>query len=912
MVVWGIYPSLSKNVGVPIEQRLQDIAAAIIAKENAISEAAVDLLNDNENDENDDKGKPKRKSRHADLRTTRRGPGGSELLRYANILCDFGFVSEYRKYIEAKHTVDLLAAYLQLMYAPVRSALDVESAAKERLQRVLGEFAIDEIIDAFMALLRSRPPRWMRDCCSGCLSRSLLRPGAIAVVWRQSLLCEMNEDAGNELVVRSARHVSTVPSFIRPQRYYSCVCPQLLAFLQWGKSKSEERLFNAALLASTLLYRNDSALAEEHLLAPAIAPFAAYIGSKPLPEDGVKRVLFDEQDVELAVIALRHLLSDSFDAGSLFGPYVAQVFRAVFDLHAFTARGITGVKELVALVARLCLAKSGRVKELVRGILNAEYDPKEQKCKYENGDKGGVQIVLANKTEPSKIEILGEPSSNYSGMKLGSEILLSREDMLAGGISTDLKLNDSEDSATTLRAELLLDLFIASACGEGNDTSLVTSMFFDLIRSLLLESEGQQQQKGSPTKLHLEFLGQLAQRIGDRCISADAVEFAGLMQDALAKVAATGDEALLTIIVGVLGSVLLVADPADAVIKPEQSFLFRDLIPSLERLRREFVVSPELHDAVETLIRTLKEPSPAWVAKNADQSGSHTKVVNAADELGKVVIALQDPLPAVRGGALIRLRSLVLSGEASVSGALPRVLDLLLEQLSSGDNYVYEPAISGLACLGDVHPELVIPRLAAVYGSGRAGKGRPVCAEVRAKVGEALLQTLLIQGEMLQAWEGAAMAAVLSAASNCGGNKADCNDKTGCSDNAAVKEDSEGVVRSSALSVLASLVSSLPLAVVEKYAVEVGDAAIAILKTDGAVDARRAAALCLLHLERAFYAESPKTALVTHKTEFCRLLDALTIAAGVDPDEVVRGHCAVALEDLSGLTLAPSITTITK
>ena len=923
--MWGIYPSLSRNVGVPVEQRLQAEAAALAAKEEAIAGASVNLLYDDDDDDDDTtkgEGKPKKKSKRANLRTTRRGPGGSELLRYANILCDFGFVEEYRKYIETKHTVDLLASYLQLMYAPVRSAAEVESGAKERLQRVLGEFSVDEVIDAFMALLRARPPRWMRDCCNGCLSKCLLRPGAIGVVWRQSLLCEMNEDVGNALIVRSAQHVAAVPSFIRPQRYYSCVCPQLLGFLQWGKSKAEERLFNAALLATTLLYRNDSALVEEHLLAPAIAPFAVYTGSRAIPP-GRKRVLFDEQDMELAVIGVRHLLSDSFGAGDLFGPYVARVFRGIFDLHVFTARGISGVKELVALLARICLAKSGCVKKLVRDVLNADYDhPESRECKFEYGDKGGIQLVLTN-TPPkveddeedkkkSMIEVLDEPP------RTTSDVLLSHEDLLMGNGTTttitDLKFNtsDDEDSATTLRAELLLDLFIAAASADGEDngdTSLVTSMFFELIRSLLLGSASGE--GGAPSKLQLEFLSQLAQRIGDKCINADAVEFASLMQDALARVAETGDEALLTIVVAVLGSVLLVGSPSDAVIMPEQSFLFRDMIPSLERIRREFVVSPGLHDAVEALIRTLKDTNPSWIARDT-RPKPLTSEVSGTSELGKIVAALQDPLPSTRGGALIRLRALVLRGEASVVEALPRVLDVLLGQLASDDNYVYESAISGLSCLGDLRPELVVPRLSSAYGSGlvsSTGQGednegseaktlkkesmKKISAEVRVKVGEALLQTLLIQGEMLQAWEAPAIAAILRAAAS--------DDDDGDGDG-----DVEGVVRASALSILASLVSSLPLSVVGKYVVEVADAGIAILRTDAAVNPRRAAALLLLHLERAFYAESPKMAFVTHKKEFGRLVDALTIASSMDSDEVVRGHCAVALEDLRELTIAPS------
>lgn len=934
--MWGIYPSLSRNVGVPVEERIQAEVAALTAKEEVIAEASVNLLYDDDPNNNNSEAKPKKKSKPASLRTTRRGPGGSELLRYANALCDFGAIPEYRKYIETKHTVDLLAAYLQLVYAPVRSAAAVEASATARLQRVLGEYSVDEVIDSLLALLRARPPRWMRDCCEGCLSRSLLRPGAIGVVWRQSLLCEMNEDAGNALVVRCAQHVAAVPPFIRPQRYYSCVCPQLLAFLQWGRSKAEERLFSAALLAATLLCRADRALAEEHLLAPAVAPFAAYMGLGSVQtgsgESGrPARVLYDEQGMELAVVGLRHLLADSFGAGDLFGPYLARVFPAVFDLHVFTARGVSGVKELVGLLARACLAKSGCAKKLVRDVLDTDYDNTEsRKCEYENGDKGGIQLVLAStkdvKEEDEEIRV----SVPRKGSIATSDVLLSHEDLLIGNDTiTDLKFNgnDNGDSITTLRAELLLDTFVAAASDIGNngdngdngDTSLVTSMFFDLIRSLLLP--GDASERSTPSKLSLEFLGQLAQRIGDKRISADAVELAGLMQDALARIVASTatnesaagcDETLLGVVVAVLGSVLLVEGPGAAVVAAEQAFLFREMIPPLEHIRRGFAVAPALHDAVEALLRALKDPSTPWVARDARPRHPASDAAGTS-ELARVVAALQDPLPAARGGALIRLRALVLGGEASVVGALPRVLDVLLEQLPSDDNYVYESAISALSCLGDLRPELVIPRLAAVYGSGfvvtenkneienenKENVKRKISPEVRAKVGEALLQTLLIQGEMLQAWEGPAMAAILSAAGN--NNNNNDTGKNGNKDG-----DGDGIVRASALSILASLVSSLPLTVVGKYAVEVADAGIAVLKTDAAVDPRRAAALLLLHLERAFYAESPRTALVTHKKEFGRLVDALTIASNMDPDEVVRGHCAVALEDLRGLTITPA------
>ena len=903
--MWGIYPSLLRNVGVPIEQRLQSAEAAAIAKAAAIAEGNKDLLsNDANNNSSEEKGvkttSRKRKPK-LDMRTGRRGGGGAELLGYADVICDYAWVGEHSQYVTEKHSVDILAAYLQLFYAPKRSPKHIEDSAKIKLQRVLADFPIDDVIDALTALLRGGggggggappPPRWMRECCSGCLSKCLLRRGAVAVVWKQTLLCDMNEDAGNALVLRAARLVATVPTFIRPRKYFSCVCPQLLEFLRWGRSKAEERMFNAALLAATLMYRSDAALVEQFLLAPAVEPFMVCVGRRPLPPGKCvgSAVVFDEQEVELTVVSLRHLLSDSFEAGTLFGPFVAQeAFRAIFDLYVFTARGLSGLKEIAAFVARLCLAKSSRPKELVLSILSAPHPQETLPCHFEHGDKGGVQIVLSCSTANN---VVVAPTSPLTpGVPPATDVILSPEDLLGECGITSLNVN-SEKDLTALRAEKLLELVEAvdgdganrssnNINNRGEQSSLTTSVFFDLIRSLLLHP--------AINPLQLEFLSLLTQKFGGKCVDADVVEFAGLVQDVLTKATSNSNcnETLLTTALAMLSSIVLSSTPT---VLPEQVFLFHSMLPPLERIRREFVVSPELHAAVDALVRAIKDPSPSWVIRPASHTPKHS---SGSSELGRVVAELQDSLPAARGGALIRLRGLVMEGEASVTSALPRVLDVFAEQLTSDDNYVYESAIAGLSCLGDLHPELVIPRLAALYANANCNdsnysklnqKQKLLSAAVRVKVGEALLQTLLLQGEMLQAWEGPAMSAILC----------------------AVADAEEGAVRASALSLLASLVSSLPRAVVERYAVEVAAAAAAVLKTDGETDPRRAAALCLLHLERTLYAESPESALVIHKKEFNELVDALAIASRVDPDDVVRGHCTVALEDLQELTLAPA------
>ena len=232
---------------------------------------------------------------------------------------------------------------------------------------------------------------------------------------------------------------------------------------------------------------------------------------------------------------------------------------------------------------------------------------------------------------------------------------------------------------------------------------------------------------------------------------------------------------------------------------------------------------------------------------------------------------LRAPTLAERGGALVTLRKLVLERSAVVAAAVPDVVALFVGAIRAPDEeaFVCGTAISGLACLGDAYPAVVVPALQRLYADGTLPE------RVRARVGEALLETLRLQGAMVVRYLDSTVAVLLR----------------------CVAADSPPGVRASALAILGALLRGSPAACFTACLDELAYALRRVLATDPDAFVRRACTLVCAALAAALLAAPD--ALTAHAPRLLRMRARLQTVAATDTDDIVRANATTTIDAIT-------------
>ena len=164
---------------------------------------------------------------------------------------------------------------------------------------------------------------------------------------------------------------------------------------------------------------------------------------------------------------------------------------------------------------------------------------------------------------------------------------------------------------------------------------------------------------------------------------------------------------------------------------------------------------------------------------------------------------------------------------------------------------------------------LSIPRLASAFSDLSFRE------QTRMKIGEALLQVLLVQGDaIVQHMTPVVLNAVLGGA----------------------RDSNNAGVRSSAISILSSLLGALPPAFVDTLSIEISTALIAIIRTDQDNQVRRACAVCIASL--CLILNRDITTHLSNSQVIASIASSISVVHGTDSDDIVREHCSTILSDL--------------
>lgn len=310
------------------------------------------------------------------------------------------------------------------------------------------------------------------------------------------------------------------------------------------------------------------------------------------------------------------------------------------------------------------------------------------------------------------------------------------------------------------------------------------------------------------------------------------------------------------------------------------------------------------------------------------------------EKYASALAALQDQLLPVRAHGLHILREMILAKSVVLTGSereLDHSLDIFVQHVQEPDSFIYLNAVKGLAALTDAHGPEILKKLMRIY----ANEDGQQKLDTRLRIGEALVQTVqrcgqalggyldallpglykvmntAIDPEMVKAREAErarkleqnkekrSSEALLTSEEKQAKWKAERLEqkKENGGQGGAEDEDEDAVVdavsvlRSSALTILATAAESCPTALLPEMRYLV-DWILSILDLDRQVEVRRAATLVLILLFRAL---GSSTLYRVEGDQLIRALRTLRYIEQVDEDPLTRAQARTAIADLDAI-----------
>ncbi|XP_008553458.1 transport and Golgi organization protein 6 homolog [Microplitis demolitor] len=300
--------------------------------------------------------------------------------------------------------------------------------------------------------------------------------------------------------------------------------------------------------------------------------------------------------------------------------------------------------------------------------------------------------------------------------------------------------------------------------------------------------------------------------------------------------------------------------------KPKDWKPFEELADFLQGQLKDFSGSGlvDLIGQVSKLIR-MKGKAPRYRDLNVDNK--------LDDNFDKALQDLADPLLPVRAHGLITLTKLIETSDSRALDKKDLVLCLFKENLKDEDSFVYLTAVNGLCAMALKFPNQVIEVLVQEFvDMPTRGKGE-IAPENRAKLGEILVKTTRLLGDMAPAYKSLLINGFLSGV-----------------------RDQDSMVRASSLSCLGELCKVLGFKLGNAIT-EVLYCVGRIIETDKEQECRRAGVLVINLLIRGL----GKDVLTDLGNELLPVYRALKFLRDNDSDDVLRLHAQLALEELDDI-----------
>ncbi|KAK7080604.1 Transport and Golgi organization protein 6 [Halocaridina rubra] len=229
---------------------------------------------------------------------------------------------------------------------------------------------------------------------------------------------------------------------------------------------------------------------------------------------------------------------------------------------------------------------------------------------------------------------------------------------------------------------------------------------------------------------------------------------------------------------------------------------------------------------------------------------------------------LVSPILPTRGHGLLALGKLIEKRDPDTISHKEQLLTLFQHQLKDEDSYLYLMATQGLSALCDAYPEKVVELLTNEFSVGDRS------TEDRSKLAEVLVRASRRLGPMLPQYSGHFINSLLTGV-----------------------RDSEAIIRASSLSSLGEICKLLRFSL-GPILFEIFGVLQTVIDTDKAVEVRRAAVLVVTLILQGLGRDS----FSVLKDVIRDLYRVLRLVNARDPDDVVRLHTQVAIEEIDAIT----------
>ncbi|KAF2667929.1 hypothetical protein BT63DRAFT_457231 [Microthyrium microscopicum] len=306
---------------------------------------------------------------------------------------------------------DVLAANSDLAFNPSRSETCRELAATF-LDKTLERVNTDGLYQILTALIKPQAPGWLRMNLSRYLSVIPLRPegvrGAIRFIMIQNYTEEPSSKAGSEplkdgiiltpeAMSQATRILTSVPSSVSVDEYYTRIAPQLLDLLS-GTEGPEFAKAAAFIIANGILHK-------KNIGAPGTIGWTLFVtplqnAINPLKEtaepeqgsDPVLGMLVSESRLASSLQSL-HALVDVHPNPSLTGRLVRPLILPIWELSCmdFATPHRAATTSLAKLILRLFLRRCGNLNHIILLSKNLIWDD-EHEWVFGMGSEGGIAV----------------------------------------------------------------------------------------------------------------------------------------------------------------------------------------------------------------------------------------------------------------------------------------------------------------------------------------------------------------------------------------------------------------------------------------------------------------------------------------------------------------------------------------
>ncbi|XP_063239912.1 transport and Golgi organization protein 6 homolog [Bacillus rossius redtenbacheri] len=808
-----------------------------------------------------------------------------------------------------------------------------------------------------IGIARVPPPSWLKRVCVQQLVYCLTRPGGVGAL--AAAILDSGPDSASDwskqdTVARLVTHVHT----LNAEQYFSNVCAQLIQLLNADGKAHAERYSSVAVLCIKTLYEKKPLMCMRYILDVMMRPLLLSCdvsGHGPvfyrevelltqkiaklndpqfipsvdaLTEDPSGRldvaVIATEEEVSRCVAMLhRCFVAPQSEMSSLPADLLAPVASPLFRLHQKIYSSASSLKRPVQELLLKFVSGSSQLsmrdiygaflfRDRAEGMLDVS-----DKVEFAFGPSGGVllqlhtedvdTLVMFEQAGDCLLELLsvGDAGGDLANSLFVSLLLVltQKPDLpFDGGVACD-----PPDT----------DRFISSIVGH-SDRSVVA---IRLLATLAESPAIQERIVKDPTHV-IHFIRHMLEK-----------DASFLLKGEEEGPDSSVDLESLFVVLMVLSVMISDPGPTDAKWEP-----FKELIKPLKIIRQN-VTNQDLKKFADKLYDTLvthgvvKEPAvkgsqkpkgrskepkkakgkgdkPKSARSNVEGEGGQPPAVSEQDTFhGRVeededeedggegssegpgarldwkkqsryeqaLFEVCDPLLPVRGHALQELIKLVKEGDIEALCNKKHIVSILQENIRHEDSYIYLTAINGLAYMATYFPNTILKTLIEEFRGvrGRKHESDEELSALKMKLGEVLVRTTKQLGEILPHYKAMLVGTFLN------GTK-----------------DNDPFIRSSSLSNLGEVCKVLGYRI-GPIITEIFVCVRSIVQSDQSPVVRRAAVLVITSLLQGL-GKDTLTFLENALLELYRVLKAVHRA---DPDDTVRHHAQLALEELQRSTL---------